>query len=86
MRGDKTVSIFGRPYSVRADLRRIESLSGHADYNEMLNYISCQEKRRIKKIFLVHGEAETQEHFRDTLNKKGYKRVEIPERGETVEL
>lgn len=86
MRGDKTVSIFGRPYSVRADLRRIESLSGHADYNEMLNYISCQEKRRIKKIFLVHGEAETQEHFRDTLNKKGYKRVEIPERGELVEL
>lgn len=86
MRGDKTVSIFGRPYSVRADLRRIESLSGHADYNEMLNYISCQEKRRIKKIFLVHGEAKTQEHFRDTLNKKGYKRVEIPERGETVEL
>ncbi|MCQ2299330.1 MAG: MBL fold metallo-hydrolase [Bacteroidales bacterium] len=86
MRGDKSVSIFGRQYEVRADLRRIDSYSGHGDYNEIINYIGCQEKRRLKKIFLVHGEAETQEHFRDTLNKRGYKRVDIPERGETVEL
>lgn len=86
MRGDKKVSIFGRPYIVRADLRRIDSLSGHGDYEEMLNYIGCQEKRRLKKIFLVHGEAETQENFRETLNKRGYKRVEIPQRGDAVEL
>ncbi len=86
MRGDTTVSIFGRPYKVRADVRRIDSLSGHGDYDEMIRYISCQEKRRLKKIFLVHGEAETQEHFRDTLNKRGFKRVEIPEHNDVVEL
>lgn len=86
MRGDKNVSIFGRSYEVRADLRKIESLSGHGDYEEMLNYISCQEKRRLKKIFLVHGEAETQEHFLQTLNKRGYKRVEIPNRLDSFEL
>lgn len=86
MRGDKSVSIFGRPHTVRAELRRIESLSGHADYEEIIRYIGCQEKRRLKKVFLVHGEAETQEHFRDTLNKRGYKRVEIPERLDEVEL
>lgn len=86
MRGDKNVSIFGRSYEVRADLRKIESLSGHGDYKEMLNYISCQEKRRLKKIFLVHGEAETQEHFLQTLNKRGYKRVEIPNRLDSFEL
>lgn len=86
MRGDKTVSIFGRPFQVRADLRRIDSLSGHGDYSEMINYIGCQEKRRLKNIFLVHGEAETQEHFRDTLNRHGFKRVSIPERLDAVEL
>lgn len=86
MRGDRSVSIFGRPYDVKADLRRIDSLSGHADYGEMLRYISCQEKRRIKQIFLVHGEAETQSHFLNTLNKEGYKRVHIPEHKESVEL
>ncbi|MBR4177351.1 MAG: MBL fold metallo-hydrolase, partial [Bacteroidales bacterium] len=86
MRGDKTVSIFGRPYEVRADLRRIESWSGHGDYEELIKYISCQDKRRLKKIFLVHGESETQEHFKETLNKRGYKRVEIADFREEVEI
>ena len=86
MRGDKTVSIFGHLYEVRAELRRIESLSGHGDYSEMINYIGCQEKRRLKKIFLVHGEAATQEHFRDTLNEVGWNRVEIPEFRQEVDL
>ena len=86
MRGDKVVSIFGRPHTVRAELRRIESLSGHGDYSEMINYIGCQEKRKLKKIFLVHGEAETQEHFKQTLNETGWKRVEIPEFRQEVEL
>lgn len=86
MRGDKTVSIFGRPYQVRADLRRIESWSGHGDYEELIKYISCQDKRRLKKIFLVHGESETQEHFKATLNQRGFKRVEIATFREAVEI
>ena len=86
MRGDKHVSIFGHDYEVRADLRRIESLSGHGDYEELIRYISCQEKRNLKKIFLVHGEAETQEHFKETLNKRGYKRVEIADFRQEVEI
>ena len=86
MRGDKSVSIFGHQHEVRAELRRIDSLSGHGDYSEMINYISCQDKRRLKKILLVHGEAETQEHFRDKLREAGFKRVDIPERLDAVEL
>ncbi|MBR1834929.1 MAG: MBL fold metallo-hydrolase [Bacteroidales bacterium] len=86
MRGDKEVSIFGHKYEVRAELRRIESLSGHGDYSEMINYIGCQDKRKLKKIFLVHGESTTQEHFRDTLKEVGWKRVEIAEFRQEVEL
>ena len=86
MRGDKTVSIFGQLHKVRAELRSIESLSGHADYEELMRYISCQNKRLIKKIFLVHGEEQTQDNFRQTLNKRGWKRVQIPAFREAVEL
>lgn len=86
MRGDEKVSIFGHTYSVRADLRRIESFSGHGDYEEMVSYISCQEPRKLKNIFLVHGEAETQVHFRDTLVSRGFTHVTIPERRDSVEL
>ena len=86
MRGENPVSIFGRPYKVRAELRRIESLSGHADYSELLQYISCQKKSKLKTIFLVHGESETQEHFKQTLTKEGYKHVEIADFRQEVEL
>ncbi|MBR1792584.1 MAG: MBL fold metallo-hydrolase [Bacteroidales bacterium] len=86
MRGDKTVSIFGRPYEVRCDLRRIDSLSGHADYHEMMQYIGCQNKKKLKKIFLVHGEEETQSHFMQTLLDEGYKDVNIPALRDVIEL
>ena len=63
---------------VKPYLRRIDAYSAHADYEEMIRYISCQNKKKLKKIFLVHGEEETQVNFRDTLNKNGFKEVEIP--------
>jgi len=86
MRGDKKVSIFGRPITVRADLRRIDAYSAHGDYEEMIQYISCQNKNKLKKIFLVHGEEETQNNFQKTLNERGFKSVEIPGRLDSIEL
>ena len=86
MRGDEKVSIFGHVYNVRAELRRIESLSGHADFAEMLRYIDCQDKRKVKKLFLVHGEEETQQHFAQTLNNKGWHRIEIPQFRQEFEI
>ena len=86
MRGDKTVSIFGRPYTVRCDLRRIDSLSGHGDYNEMMRYIDCQSKSKLRRLFLVHGEAETQQHFADTLEAAGWNNVHVADFREEVEL
>ena len=86
MRGDETVSIFGQPHKVRAELRRIESLSGHGDYEEMIRYIGCQDKKKVKQLFLVHGEEETQRHFAETLGKAGWKHIGIPAFREEVEL
>ena len=86
MRGDEEVSIFGHRHKVRAELRRIESLSGHGDYSEMMRCISCQEKNKVKTLFLVHGEAATQDRFRETLLADGWKHVQIPDFRDTVEL
>lgn len=86
MRGDKSVSIFGHYHDVRAELRRIESLSGHADYEEMGRYIDCQKKSKVKTLFLVHGESETQERFKYYLTRCGWKNVEIAEFRQEVEI
>jgi len=77
--GNKEVSIFGKPYQVKARVEVMNSYSAHADYNEMLSYLSCQKKEEVKNIFLVHGEYEVQLNWREKLINAGFKNVEIPE-------
>ena len=86
LRGDKSVSIFGITHPVKAEIRRIDSYSAHADYKELLQFLSCQNPKKLKRIFLVHGEEATQQHFEDTLHENGYKDVYIPSKKEAVEL
>jgi metallo-beta-lactamase family protein len=40
----------------------------------------------VKQIFVVHGEADVQDHFAERLRKKGFKEVIAPEMHETVEI
>ena len=57
------VSIHGITYTVRADIRRIDSYSGHGDYHEMGEFLLCQDPEKVKKFFIVHGEYEVQEKY-----------------------
>lgn len=75
----KEVTIFGEIFPVKAEIRKIESMSAHADYKDLSMYLSCQEPDEIKKLFIVHGEPKSQEAFRDRLQKKGFQNIEIPE-------
>jgi metallo-beta-lactamase family protein len=86
LRGDKEVSIHGAVYKVRAEIRELDSFSGHADYNEMIKYLDCQTKTAIKKLFLVHGEYETQINYSESLKQVGFKNIEIPARGQVFEI
>jgi len=86
LRGDEVVSIFGEEHPVLADVERIEAFSGHGDYNEMLNYISCQDKTKLKKVFLVHGETESQQFYKGILQEAGFDNIEIPEQGQEFKL
>ncbi|MBE0666057.1 MAG: MBL fold metallo-hydrolase, partial [Bacteroidales bacterium] len=83
LRGDKVVSIHGTSYQVNADIRRIESYSGHGDYREMGDYISCQDPSQLQKVFLVHGEYETQLTYQKYLESRGFGNILIPSMGET---
>jgi metallo-beta-lactamase family protein len=86
MRGEKLVRIFGEDVVVKADVQVITSYSAHADYEEMLRFLSCQDKTKIKQLFLVHGETDVKVEFKDILVKQGYENVIIPVKGETAKL
>jgi metallo-beta-lactamase family protein len=75
----ETVSIFGTPYTVKADIQTIDSMSAHADYNDLCQYLACQEPSEVKRLFVVHGEPAVQTEFKRRLLKKGFRDVEIPE-------
>ncbi|MCF0051412.1 MBL fold metallo-hydrolase [Dyadobacter sp. LJ53] len=83
-RGDKKVNIFGEQFDVFCQVASMESFSGHGDYNEMLSYLSCQTPEKVKSIFLVHGEYETQVGFKLKLQKAGFKNIVIPALFENV--
>src|SRR5574344_145477 len=72
LRGDKEVSIFGIKHIVRAEIKNIESYSAHADYKELIQFISCQNKQDLKKLIIVHGEEKTQVNFKEHLKEEGY--------------
>jgi metallo-beta-lactamase family protein len=79
LNGNTEVSIFGIQHEVHAEIGSIRSMSAHGDYEDMSQWLACQDKQQVKKIFLVHGEFEVQEEFKQKLLKKGYMDVEIPE-------
>ena len=82
--GHDEISLFGRKLPVRAEINRLESISGHGDRNEIREFI--QNQKNAKKLFLVHGEYDTQIAFRDFLEKAGHDNVEIPSLGQSFNL
>ena len=78
-RGDKLVSIFGQRYDVKADVEHLESYSAHGDYREMIEFLNCQNKKKVKTIFLVHGEYKVQENYANMLKQNGFNKILIPE-------
>jgi metallo-beta-lactamase family protein len=86
LNGAEEVSIFGVHHPVKAKVERIEAFSGHGDYNEMADFISCQDASQVKKVFLVHGEFKAQSAYKNILEQRGFRNIEIPVAGDEIEL
>jgi metallo-beta-lactamase family protein len=84
--GVKEVSIHGNVYEVNADIKKLDSFSGHADHNEMIRFLSCQDVKAVRNSFIVHGEYEVQKKFAVSLTNEGYRNVEVPAKGQEYEL
>ncbi len=82
----KEVGIFGQPHEVHAEIGEIKSMSAHGDYNDLCQWLACQNPKQVKKLFLVHGDYDVQQDFRDRLISKGFLDVEIPARHTEVGL
>ncbi|MDP3721791.1 MAG: MBL fold metallo-hydrolase, partial [Anaerolineaceae bacterium] len=82
---ERMVRIFGDEYDLRAEVVTINGLSAHAGQDYLLQHASSV-KGRVKKIFLVHGEAEAAAVFMAKLKEAGIGPVEYPAYQQEVEI
>lgn len=76
--GHKKVRIHGEQIAVNAQIHNLDGFSAHADQNALLKWVESF-KRLPKEIFLVHGEQEGMEVFKNKLKEKFDIKINIPE-------
>jgi metallo-beta-lactamase family protein len=84
--GAESVKIFGEEKQVNAEVVIMDSFSAHGDQQEMLDFLQCQDKSKLKTTFLVHGEMDRQTIFKEAILADGFSKVEIPELDQEYEL
>ncbi len=78
LRGDTKVKIFGMVHPVEARVEVLNAFSAHADKHELYRYRK-ELGGKVRKIYLVHGEEEQCEAYRQFLVEQGDRDVIIPE-------
>lgn len=80
--GAEEVRIYREKIKVGAKIYMINGFSAHADQNEMLQWM--QQFEQLGKVFLIHGERDKQEVFKQAIEDKLHKTVHIVEYAEEV--
>jgi metallo-beta-lactamase family protein len=83
--GAHEVRMHGSYYTVRADVKALSSVSGHADQAEMIKWLQ-QLKSPPREVFLVHGENSAREAFRLKLESVFGWNIRLPQHEEEVQL
>ncbi len=84
--GQKEVKIFGEMFKVTAEVGSMRSMSAHGDYNDLCQFLACQNNALVNQLFIVHGEYDVQQEFQNRLMKKGFKNVLVPDMHQAVNL
>jgi metallo-beta-lactamase family protein len=82
---DARVKIFDEWFRVRAEIATIGGLSAHAGQDMLVKY-ALASKASLRKIFLVHGEADAANALSERLRAEGLSQVFYPRRHDTAEI
>ncbi len=86
LKGKSPVNIFGEPNTVRAKIASLDTYSGHADRNELKQYVQKM-SGNMRRIFCIHGEEEQCLAHAETLRAlKPKANVLVPEYQQVVEI
>ena len=54
--GAEQIKLFGETIDIKADICKLEGLSGHADKNGLIEWLNGFTVKRPSRVFVVHGE------------------------------
>lgn len=80
--GAKTVRIYGEEIAVKAKIYTINGFSSHADQKTLLNWLG--NIKGLENIFIVHGEKEVMEIFKEKIKEKLNMKAHIVKKGEGI--
>lgn len=83
--GQETVKIHGGPVPIKAKVMNIESLSAHADQDEIVDWLKAS-KLKPRRVFLIHGEDKATAGLAERLRQDFMWDACIPKLGEDVKL
>ncbi|MFZ1730928.1 MAG: MBL fold metallo-hydrolase [Bacteroidota bacterium] len=84
---ERKVTIFGEEHELNAEVVVLNSLSAHADRNEILDYHRRFNPARLRNTFIVHGDYDQEQKLQSALQDElGLKNVEIPSQGDSYEI
>lgn len=83
--GADEVRLFGEPIQVRAQIKQMAGLSGHADKNGLIEWLSGFEEKP-RKVFVVHGEDSVCTGFAECLQVEHGQRAYAPYSGTVFDL
>ena len=83
--GWKSVRIFGIPTRVEAEVLSLDALSGHADSEELLDWMKPM-AASLRKVFLVHGEPEQSKALSEAIRDRYQLDAQCARPGDETEL
>ena len=83
--GAQEVRLFGEPIQIRAQIRQLAGMSGHADKDGLIEWISGF-REKPKKVFVVHGEDDVCQSFTECLKVEYGQRAYAPYSGTEFDL
>lgn len=84
-RGAKEIKIHGQYVPVRAQVKVLHNMSAHADYKEIIEWLS-QSEMKPRKVFVTHGEPSAADELRRRLQERFGWSCFVPTQDEQVWL
>lgn len=84
--GASEIRLFGETIRVKADAFKLSGMSGHADRNGLLKWISSFTLKKPEKVFVVHGDNEVVDKFTKIIKEEVGFDAYAPHSGDVFDL